>query len=123
MYSHPKFAPFLPDVIDEAEKHRIAGRRLYDAADRRLLLLDSRHGRPVGTAGTWPTGFQIVARQTGADGLQILELHGDEIAGGIRRHAGVEERMNVGGHDVQDGAEVGGMCLQNANWLRGRDGT
>lgn len=122
MHSHSKLAPILPPIIDEAEKYRIAGRGLLDTENRRLLLLDPRHGSPVGAASAWPTGFQVVARQARANGLQFLKLHGDEIASGIRRHTGVKERVDVGSHEVQYGAEVGGMFLEDADGLRGGDG-
>ncbi len=122
MHLHAKLTLILPLIIHEAEKDRMTPRLLLNADDRRLLLADSRHRGPVVTAGAGPPGLQVVAVQAGANLLQVLELLRHEVAGGVRRHVRVEERMNVGRHHVENGAQRRGVFLQDVDRLRGGDG-
>lgn len=96
---------------------------LHDTLDSQRLLLLARHGLAVRIARMRPSRLQVVRLEFGADLFELLELVGDEFAGFEGGDAGVEERVDVGGHDVNNAAEGAGVFLKDVYGLGGGDGT
>ena len=94
---------------------------MLDALDGDELLAHARDRSAVGQAGARPAGLKVIPGKTGADGLEQLELTGDEGASANGGDVGVEERVDVGGGDVEDGAEVVGVVGQDVERFGGSD--
>ena len=111
----------FPHIIHKAKENRLPTRALHDRLDRQLLLLGTRHRLAVRIARMRPSSLEIIRLESRAHFLQIFELGGDELSGLGRGNAVVEERMDVGGNDVDDAAEGRGVFLQGAHGLGGGD--
>lgn len=68
-----------------------------------------------------PSGLEVVGAETGADLLEILELVGNELAGFGSGCLGVEEGVDVGAEDIDDGAENAALFLDDVHRLGGGD--
>ena len=68
-----------------------------------------------------PSGLEIVGGETRADFLEIVQLLGDKLAGLRSGGVRVEERVDVGGEDVDDGAEDAALLLDDVHGFGGGD--
>lgn len=113
-------AGVLPRIVVEAEEDGVLTTAFQDATNRTCLLTGTRHSCTVITALARPATLQVVGRETGAALAGELELAGDEAAGLVGADVRVEEGLDVGSHDVDDGAERARVLLKDVERLGGR---
>ena len=120
---HPKLPLGLPQIIHKAKKRTLPPGLLPNTLNRLLLLLLSRHRHPIHTPLMRPSRFQIKRLALPGTHLsQIGERTGDEIPRRVGADVRVEERVDIGGHDVEGGAERGGVGGEDGDGLRGGEG-
>ncbi len=112
----------LPQIIDETKKHTVATSLLHNLLNSSNLFGVARNGLAISLTGMRPASLQVIGHETGTDILEIFQLLSDEGAGGRSVDVGVEEGMDVGGDDVDDGAEGRRVFLEDVHRFRGRDG-
>lgn len=113
----------FPRIVVEGEDGGFRAGVLHNALDSGLLVVDAGDGHAVGRALAGPAGFEVVrflliVADTGQGG----QGRGDEAAGARRSNAGVEEGVDVGGDDVDHGADGVPVLLDGAQGLGRGDG-
>ena len=101
----------LPRVIFKGEEDDLGADDRLNALDGGRLLLGPRAGGAVAVTCVGPAGLHDVDVLSGADALENGDLGLDEGAGSVAGGGGVEEGVQVGGDDVDGGAESGSYGL------------
>ena len=114
-------AGLLPEVVLVREEDRLGADLLDERLDGLDLLDWARDGLAVGAAGGRPAGLEVehvlAAAQLSED-LHLLLGEGAALLGG---DFSVEEGVDVGADDVDDGAEHLGVLLPDVERLGGGD--
>lgn len=119
----PKLPLVLPPLIPEPQEHAPPpGRARHDPRHRHPLLQVPRHRLPVRPPPPRPPGLQVHGLEPRAQGGEAAQLGRDEGARRRGAHGRVEEGVDVGGREGEDGAEGGGVLGEDAEGLGGRDG-
>lgn len=102
-----ELARLLPRLVLEAQEDHLGTDGVLDTLERSRLVFGAGAGGTVAATSMGPARLQHVDVLARADTVQDIDFGLDEGAGLVGSDARVEERVQVGANDINDGAEFG----------------